>query len=465
MNVANVDKTAPWRGPGAAGEVPLAVAQDPGRSLRILMVCTRDPRGRMSGRKMVLRTVVDSLTALGHKVTLCHFGSSSGPGPDPNDGAVYLRLPLPTALELLVNGVLALALGRRAINEALYDSSRAHRIVADLVAWNGYDLVITDMVRTAGYGARSGLPWIADLDDLLSERYGYLAGAGKRTDNLFGYHSAPLIRRLVQVARQVQPLILRRESRILARREAAVARLADLTTLVSEAEAAALAARSGRPVTDTPMAVAGPARAPDERRRAREAVFLGGLDYGPNLVALRQFDGQVIPALRARGIGDFTLDVIGTATAQQAAALSGAIRVRGYIDDLDTALQGYETLVVPAVTPGGVKTKIIVAALNGTLVLAHASALEGMGLTPGTNVLAWEGAEDLARILAALREGRIDRAPIARAARNWALARYAPEVLRERWRRNVAACLASAQTKPRLRKGPMLTRALSKESA
>lgn len=447
--------------PNAAASLAAAnAALAPERALRILMVCTRDPRGRMSGRKMVLRTILGSLTGLGHHVTVCHFGSSSGPEPV-GSAATFLRLPLPRSRELALNAALALAFGDRSINEALYDSRRAHRMIAELIAGNDYDLVLTDMIRTAGYGERSGLPWIADLDDLLSARYAHLAEAARREDNLFGYHQAPLMRRVMPLLGRVQPLMMRLEAGILARREVEVARAADLVSLVSEAEAARLARRAERVVADTPMAIEGPAELPELGARPEEAVFLGGLDYGPNLVALRRFDREVMPALAAGGIADLAVSVVGVAEERHRAALSPAFRFRGYVEALDAELQRYRWMLVPEVTPGGIKTKIITAALNGTVVLAHISALDGMGMAPGRNVLAWDSGADLAAHVAGLRGGTVDAEAIARAARDWAIARHDPVVLRERWRRNLALCLSDARSRavprPRATRGHALT--------
>jgi glycosyltransferase involved in cell wall biosynthesis len=414
---------------------------DSGAPKRILLLFTRDPRGRMSGRKMVLTTIVQSLLGLGHEVTVAHFGAACV-APSPADPVRYIALTGPSAPERLLNLSLAFLVGHRSLNEALYDNSRARREIDGILAGESFDLVVTDMIRTAPYGARTGLPWIADLDDLLSSRYTYLAAHAERTDNLIGYHDAPLLRRLPLA--KVLPLILRREARILARREDWVVAKADFVTLVSEAEAAELSARASWPVGATPMAVAGPDSPPGTGNRPREMVFVGGLDYGPNYTSLRDFGHRVIPVLQAQGIHDFRLDVIGLAETKHRQGLPPDIVLRGYIDDLNLELQSYRAMLVPEVPPGGVKTKIIVAALNGTVVLAHVTALEGMGLESGRSVLAWSTPEELAGLIARLRGGEIDIAALSETARAWAQRRYGPILLRETWGQNISICLAAA---------------------
>lgn len=423
-----------------------APADAPILPLRILLVLTRDPRGRSSGRKMVLRTILRSLQALGHGVTVAHYGE---PEPEPDSGRDREALPptpfhaLPAAgrAERLVALAGALVFARTSANEALYRSRRADRALAELIAGQGFDLIVTDMIRTARHGADSGLPWIADLDDLLSARYDRMAADPAATGNIMGYLHAPFLRRLLPLAGFALPLLLRREVAILRRRERDLAGQATVVTLVSAAEAAALSAAAGHRVVATPMAVAGPLHVAGPADRPGEMVFLGGMDYGPNLTSLRGFDQHVRPAMMTAGLDHCDLDVIGVADVAHRQGFSPAIRFQGYADDLDAALQGYRILLVPEMTPGGIKTKIIAAALNGTVVLAHVSALEGMEMTDGHTALAWSSAVELAALIGAIRAGRLDTARIADNARLWAVDRFGEARLRILWHRNIQLAL------------------------
>lgn len=189
------------------------------------------------------------------------------------------------------------------------------------------------------------------------------------------------------------------------------------------------------------MAVTGPAELPSLTGRSEDLVFLGGLDYGPNLKSVLQFDRLISPALATMGQTGLKLHVIGH-PAGTAGQFSDAVVLDGYVDDLDAAVQSYRAMLVPEVLPGGVKTKIIVAALNGTIVLAHRTALDGMGLQDGVDVLAWETSDELAERLRQLRNGDHDLDAMARAARKWAQDRYSPDVLAQTWRQFLAQALA-----------------------
>ena len=408
------------------------------RALKVLLICTRDPRGRMSGRKMVLNTIVESLVGLGHEVTVAHFGAPEAQGGTSIGRAHrYLTLPNPSLTDRLSGGLRWMFTGAPSLNEALYRSRRARTALMDIAHNIKADVVITDMLRTAQYGHAFGLPWVADLDDLLSRRYETLAASYTAQSNLLGYHDTRVGRVLLGSVSWLMPWVLRREAASAHRREIEVARRADVTTLVSATEAVALTQSSGRKVHSAPMAVSGPTELPPLSGRSEDLVFLGGLDYGPNLRSVLQFDQQISPALAGIGLMDQKLHVIGH-PAGKANLFSDAVVLDGYVDDLDTAVQSYRAMLVPEVLPGGIKTKIIVAALNGTLVLAHRTALDGMGLEHGKTILSWDSSDDLAQLLRKLRQGEFDVASITGAARIWAQDRYGPESLQQIWSEIIA---------------------------
>ncbi|MDO8883847.1 glycosyltransferase [Pseudotabrizicola sp.] len=401
--------------------------------MSVLLVCTRDPRGRLSGRKMVLNTIIASLEALGHDVTIAYFSATDDqPDPAAPTGQRYVCLPNPLMLERLWGGLRWLFTGRPSLNEALYFSRRAARVLDRLAKDVKADVVITDMLRTAQYGVVSGLPWIADLDDLLSRRYTILAESYTPSSNILGYYGSRVGRLALRTMPWLMPWVLRREAASLTRREIEVARLATVCTLVSVSEAKALSQASGRNIQPAPMAVTGPTNTPTQAGRVKDLVFLGGLDYGPNLKSVLQYDQHICPALRDAGLGDVKLHVIGHPDGN-APLFSKSIVLEGYVDDLDTALQTYRAMLVPQVLPGGVKTKIIVAALNGTLVLAHSTALDGMGLQHGREILCWESSEDLAKLIKSVEQNEFDIPAITMAARLWADRGYSPKALQATW--------------------------------
>lgn len=403
-----------------------------------LLIFTRDPRGRATGRKLVLRTILRSVTDLGWRATVAHFGRSEGA--ETENCVRFVALQGPRPHELVVGATGWLLHRKPSLNEVLYASARARRQLAALSAESGADFAITDMVRTACYGAASGLPWIADLDDLLSRRYALAARAGGGIGDLLGYHRSPVLRALLPLLSPVRAAFLRREAAAVATSEIAVARAADVTSLVSAAEADALCATSGVPVRCLPMAVEEPPMAATRATRGRGLVFVGPMDYAPNREAVRRYDAEVAPALRAAGLGDGTLHVIGATDEAARRGFSKAIVFLGFVEDLDATLRGFEAMLVPPVAPGGVKTKVIHAALNRLPILAHSSAVADSGMEHGREALVWSDVGELAAALAALRQGRVDREAMTANALEWARARFSPAGIRRRW----ADCIAAA---------------------
>ena len=405
---------------------------DPNDARRVLLVLTRDPRGRVSGRKLVLRTILESMIALGHDVTVAFFGEESAG--DEYREAKFVPLQGPTRFELLRGALGWLTPLARPLNEVLYRSRRAARTIDDLAASDGAQVIVTDMIRTAAYAEHRSLPWIADLDDLLSERYRRLAEEGLFSSDLLGYHRSIVLRLAANVLKPFGSAVLRREARLIEKREIEIAKAAERSTLVSATEASALTARSGRAVNWTPMSVHGPTTAPTAVAAPEPGlIFLGGLDYRANLKSVADFDSTTLPALEAEGLTEVELHVIGHSEASHLARLSSSVVLHGYVEDLPSELRKREAMLVPEVDPGGIKTKIIQAAFHGVIILAHESAVRGTGLTAGKEVIVWSNARELADAIRALRTGEIDRESLVKNAFEFADATFGFPHIRDLW--------------------------------
>jgi hypothetical protein len=406
------------------------------RKLTILLIATRDLRGRMTGRKAVLQTTVNSLVKLGHHVVVAYFGAGADDGvvgaSDDQNHVRYLKVHGPHLWEVLVQLVSGFLVGRRSLNECLYTSRRARTALARFVHAEKVDVVVTDMVRTATYGELLGLPWISDLDDLLSLRYKRIAKERRGLDGLLGYHKTRGLQVLAGLVRPVLETVLRWESTIIARREIAVAQRADLTLAVSAVEAAILGSLSSRPVFTTPISMTGPRQIAPFKDRPRDLVFLGAFSYQPNRDAVRTFDERILRQLGRFGLDDICLHVVGEdGTGYE---FSSNIRFMGYAKELNAELQKYKAMLVPEVLQGGIKTKVVHAALNKVIVLAHDTAVAGMGMEPGVNVLTWRSPEDLAVLLRRVRGNDPGLAVIADNALGWAVTNFGEQRAEAKWK-------------------------------
>lgn len=423
---------------------------------RLLLIATRDPRGPLTGRKQVLKTIIESVSEIGLDVMVAHFGPTQAS--DAESDVRYVSLDGPNVLELGQGIAGWLVRAKPSLNEALYAGARAKRRIAGHIVEFRPDVIVSDMVRTARYAQSAGVPWIADLDDLLSERYRLAADFAESYDYLLGYHPGRLLRAALRLSKPARRMILAREASVLARREIEIARTATVVSLVNAGEAQILSRRAGVDVAHMPMAIRPPVMVPSSREGREGFVFVGPLDYGPNRRAISMFAARIAPSLRAAGVECSVLNVIGKCTDRDRECFSESVKFHGYVDDLDAALRPFEYMLLPEVTPGGVKTKIIHAMLNHLIVIAHDTAIGGTGLEPNRQVLVWKDDAELIDIIRRLNAGAFDKEEICRAAYRWASDYFAPDVIREKWRRNIRSCLGGASLSgTRLAQAPGVT--------
>jgi hypothetical protein len=395
----------------------------------VLLLTTREPGGRQSGHKAVLRTALRSVRDAGHEASVLVIGRAPVTE-ERTDGAPVVRRSLPGWSRVAWSALGAVA-RRRSFNEALYWSPRLAGHVRRHVEEGGFDVVVADGMRVAELALASGRPVVVDLVDLLSERYRSLTKDAAEGEAVLGYYGeslpGPARRLLGPVVARLLPFEVRR----LDRREVDVARRAAAVGVIAEQEAATLASRSGAAVHVLPMAVPVPAvPAHPGGADADRFVFVGGLDYLPNRQALAWFRDEVLPRLG----GGFRLAVIGSCPpGVEAGFAGGGIEILGYVDDLDAELRRCRGVLAPIVTGSGVKTKVLEAMAYGLPVVGTPLAFEGVGARPDREVLAGAGAEELAGHIRRLQgDGELaDR--LGAAGRSLVEERFAPELVGRRW--------------------------------
>jgi GT2 family glycosyltransferase len=168
----------------------------------------------------------------------------------------------------------------------------------------------------------------------------------------------------------------------------------DVTLVVSQAEREllAVAAPAARvEVVSNLHQIAGPGLPFAQRR---DLVFVGGFRHTPNVDAAQWFVGEVFPAIRTRLPG-ILFHCIGAepSAAIQALSQHEGVRIHGHVPDLDPAMQGMRVSVAPLRYGAGVKGKINLSMANGQPVVATSTAVEGMHLRDGFDVLVADGAQ------------------------------------------------------------------------
>jgi glycosyltransferase involved in cell wall biosynthesis len=398
---------------------------------KIAMVLARSPGAPMTGRKAVIRTAMAALAAEGHEVDLIVLANR-----DPafrHEGKV-MWLGTPGKPRILVNAARAVLGGQSSLNEALFLSGRLVAALRPLR--RAYDFAIADTIRVAPYASALGVPWHLDMDDLFSARYEkFAAAAGDvSADLVLGYYreSAPGLARAIPKGLMAH-LLLGEAARI-KRRELHWARQATTVSLVSPDEAQRFAREAGRPVLSLPMSVSmAPAQwAP--RKAAAQPVFVGPLDYKPNLDALAYYQREVFPALQAAAAVPL-LHHIGSAPERLRRLFSHqVVRFEGYVADLAARLCEAAFFVAPIVSGTGIKTKVLEAMAAGVPVVTTPQGVSGLEVEHRRHCFVCERPADFPTAIRALADPALC-AELGANARRYVEENFSPEVLRRRWAR------------------------------
>jgi glycosyltransferase involved in cell wall biosynthesis len=148
------------------------------------------------------------------------------------------------------------------------------------------------------------------------------------------------------------------------------------------------------------------------KRVAARLLFLGSLDWRPNLDAVGLLLDRIFPAIRAAEPGA-TLQIVGRqpppALVQRVAGLPG-VELHADVPDVVPYLNGCGCLVVPLRIGGGSRLKILEALACGTPVVATRIGAEGLHLEPGRHLSIADSPQEFsAAALAALRDPQAAR--------------------------------------------------------
>jgi len=201
-------------------------------------------------------------------------------------------------------------------------------------------------------------------------------------------------------------LIHRREGRMLAEFERAVAGRADVSLFVSDAEAALFRQRSGLAGADIRALQNGvdldyydpEAKFTRVDERGPLIVFTGQMDYAPNVDAVRWFAGEVMPMLpKAR------FAIVGRKPAEAVLRLAGPRTiVTGAVPDVRSWLAAADVVAAPLRIARGIQNKVLEAMAMARPVVASPAAFEGIEAEPGRHLLVAGEAEAQAEAIAGL---------------------------------------------------------------
>jgi len=293
-------------------------------------------------------------------------------------------------------------LEQRPVSLALFDSRAMHGFVRRMLATGRAGTVFGYSGQMAQFVPRElRQRFVMDLGDVDSAKFGQYADKGR----------GPM------------RWVHRREERLLCALERETAARADVTTFVSEAEAALFRARTGLPNIRAvsngidlaffdPAADFEPLSAGD-RRNGPLLLFTGQMDYAPNVDAVRWFAQEVLPQFP-----DARFVIAGrNPTAEVRDLASERIQVTGAVDDMRAWLAAADIVVAPLRVARGIQNKVLEAMAMARPVVASPAAFEGIDAEPGRELIVANGPAEMAAEIRRLLAAPERAAEIGRAAR------------------------------------------------
>ena len=136
-------------------------------------------------------------------------------------------------------------------------------------------------------------------------------------------------------------------------------------------------------------------------------VFLGGLNWWPNLDGLKWFIREVLPTVRS-AIPEVELTVIGTVAATFALPKDPKVHLIGHVDSLHEELCKADLGVIPVAGGTGVKIKALDMLSVGLPIVAFRNGVRGTsGVRAGAIIV--DDADDFAQAIVSLLRSRKDR--------------------------------------------------------
>jgi glycosyltransferase involved in cell wall biosynthesis len=168
---------------------------------------------------------------------------------------------------------------------------------------------------------------------------------------------------------------------------------------------------------------------PGVARERERLVFLGSMDYGPNVDGIVRFAREILPRIRAERPG-VELDVVGGDPLPEVRALAGpGVHVTGRVDSVAPYLERASALVVPLAIGGGTRLKIVEALALATPVVSTTIGAQGLGLVHERHLLLADGAEAFAAATLKVLADPAAAARLGRAGREYVHEHYRWEVL------------------------------------
>ncbi len=216
----------------------------------------------------------------------------------------------------------------------------------------------------------------------------------------------------------------------LERYEANICKQCDAVLTVTEEDAITVRLLSPevKSVTAIPIGVDGEYFCPLPRvRDSKTLLSIGTMSWQPNIDAIFWFTEAIYPLIKAQEPG-VKLSVVGaspTGKVRSLALADPSISVPGYVDDVRETAEDCAAFIVPLLSGGGMRVKIVNALSMALPVVSTHIGAEGIAVTHEKDILIANNPENFARACVRLIRDPALRDKLGNAGRDLVEARYA----------------------------------------
>lgn len=386
--------------------------------MKILVLTTKSPYPLNEGRALRTYNLIKQ-TAKRHEVYLLTFVQTQ----EEVDGIPHLReicrhvdatpLHMECGRVALAADMVLDLLGTAPLHAVKYRSATMRRKMAALMSEHKFDLVHLDMLHLGEYMALC-----PDTPVVLVEH---------------NVESALLARRVANTANPLAKFYLQYQYLKLRRFEAGSCRRANHVVAVSDLDARdirELAGISG--VTVIPNGVDSSYFADLELPEVPNSlVYVGGMNWFPNLDAMRYFCAEILPRIAER-IPDVSLTIIGKnpdGLAIRELKDSPRVRIAGMVDDIRPIVSAASAFIVPLRIGGGTRLKILDALSMSKALVSTSVGCEGLEAVPGKHLLVADEPAAFADAVIRVLKDRDLRRALGRSGRDFVKRKYEWDVV------------------------------------
>jgi glycosyltransferase involved in cell wall biosynthesis len=193
-------------------------------------------------------------------------------------------------------------------------------------------------------------------------------------------------------------------------------------------------------------------RRPEGSGSTGDIVFVGSMDWMPNIDGVEYFVREILPLIR-REVPDCTLTIVGRSPSKATLALmerDSKINVTGTVADVRPWVWGAKLSVVPLRIGGGTRLKIYESMAAGTPVVSTSIGAEGLEVDHPKNIRLADAPYDFAAQCITLLKREDERQHLASEGRSLVTSRFSWDAVVTEFERSLCLQRNDSHTVPSL---------------